>query len=323
MLLFMGGPLLLLTLTEVALRTVLGLGNPILYQTDPACGYTLRPSQQTRRLFARTAINSRGMRCREFTSDKPLGALRLMFLGDSITYGTTQIDQDDIFVEQVRKNLSVEIHRPVEEINASANAWAISNEYGFLRSRGTYNSDYVVLVLNSGDLPQPFSTLSDMQGGLTLRPGTAIGELLTRVLMFRKQHSQQDAGITVQNDPSTEQANLRVLTSMVNFARAEGSEFLLVFVPFRRDIAQGVARSVPQAVKDWAGSNGVDLLDLTGAVSAYDTKAITLRDGIHFNGRGDRLLAASIERHLADVWFSKNPSAEGGATRALELGNHQ
>jgi hypothetical protein len=189
------GLFLLLLLTEVGLRTALGFGNPILYRSDPLYGYFTKPNQQTRRLFARTVINSRGMRCREFASEKQSGTLRLMFLGDSLTYGTTQVDQDDIFAEKVRKNLSRETHRPVEEINVSANAWAISNEYGFLRSNGTFNSDYVVVVLNSGDFQQPFSTLSDVQGGLVLRPGTAIGELATRVWIVLKHRSQEDDSV--------------------------------------------------------------------------------------------------------------------------------
>jgi hypothetical protein len=242
-----------------------------------------------------------------------------MFLGDSITYGTTQVDQDDIFVEQVRKSLSMEIHRPVEEINASVSAWAIQNEYRFLCSRGTYNSDYVLLVLNSGDLAQPFSTLSGVQGAFTTAPHTAIGELLVRLLV----RDRQDAGTSVQNVPDTEQANLQELTSIVKFVHAHGSEFLLIFVPFRREIAQGVAGSVPRAVKTWANSQRVDLLDLTNSVSAYETNVITLHDGIHFNKRGNRLLADSLERHLADVYFARSGSTESRTIKISGFRNHQ
>jgi lysophospholipase L1-like esterase len=260
------------------------------------------------------------MRSPEFTLDKPPGALRLLFLGDSITYGTTLVNQDDIFVELVRKDLSMTLHRRVEEINASASGWAISNEYGFLHSRGTYNSDYVLLVLNSGDLDQPFSSFSDVAGGQTTSPRTAIGELLTRVLQLVKQSSQHDAGTTVQNDPNTERANLRELTSMANFTRGQGSGLLLVFVPIRQVIARGVATSVPNALGDWARSEGVDILDLTRAVSSYETKAITLRDGIHYNPRGNRLLADLLEKYLADK-FTKNVRTDGTRFGALEPGS--
>jgi hypothetical protein len=117
---------------------------------------------------------------------------------------------------------------------------------------------------------------------------------------LRKHFSQPDAGTTVKNDPSTEQANLRDLTRMVQFAHSDGAGFLLVFVPFRRVIAQGVTSSVPNALKDWAANEGVDLIDLTSSVSSFETNAVTLRGGAHFNVRGNRLLADSLEGHLAD-----------------------
>jgi hypothetical protein len=292
-------------LTEVGLRMLLGLGHPILYETSTSFGYFTRPNQYTRRLFARTATNSLGMRSPEFTRVKPPGTLRLMFVGDSITYGTTQVDQDDIFVEEVRKDLSAKLHRPVEAINASANAWAISNENGFLHSRGTYNSDFVLLVLNSGDLSQPFANLSDVQGAQTAPPRSAINELLTRVLPMRKGSSQHDAGTTVEHDSVTQQANLRDLSSMVQFSRGQGSQFLLVFVPFRREIFQGVTSSAPPALKKWAESEAVQLFDLTRAVSEYETNAITLRDGIHLNSLGNRLLADSLETSLTDKFLEE------------------
>jgi hypothetical protein len=314
---FLVGLILLVSLTEIGLRAVLGLGNPILYREDPSYGYFPRPNQKTRRLFARTKINSRGMRCAEFAPEKPYGTLRIMFLGDSITYGTTQVDQDDIFAEQIRKKLSIEINRPVEEINASANAWAISNEYGFLRSNGTLSSDYVVVVLNSGDLPQRFSTLSDVQGGLALQHGTAIGELLTRLWLFRK----QDAGTLAIEDSGTELANLRYLTNMVNLARFQGSEFVLVFVPFRRDVVSGVARSVPVALEKWAKSKGVELIDLTAVVSGYETTTITLRDGVHFNKRGNQLIADSLGKRFADEYASRNRGFTDRPVKLSRVGN--
>lgn len=278
----------------------LGLGSPILYERDPSFGYFTKPNQHTRRLFARTSTNSLGMRSPEFTLAKAPGTLRLMFLGDSITYGTTQVNQDDIFAELVRKDLSSELHRQVEEINASANAWAISNEDAFLQARGTYNSDCVLLVLNSGDLDQPFSTFSDVAGAQTARPLTAIGELLTRLLALPNHSSEHDAGTTIETDLAIEQTNLQKLSEMASFARAHGSNFLLVFVPFRREITQGADRSAQDPLRRWAESEGIELLDLTSAVSVYETKAVTLRDGVHFNALGHRLLADALEKNLSE-----------------------
>jgi hypothetical protein len=299
-LLFAIATMAILGATEIGLREIAGLGHPILYELNPAFGYFPQPNQFTRRLFARTFTNRFGMRSPEFTLEKAPGTLRLMFLGDSITYGTTQVDQDDIFVERVGKDLSSELHRRVEDFNASASGWAISNEDGFLHSCGTYNSDYIVLVLNSGDLDQPFSSFADVAGGQTTSPGSAIGELFLRLFPFRQGSPQHDAGTTVGNDPATERANVQELSDMAQFARAHGSKFLLVFIPFRREIAPGARFSAQPALKKWADTEAVDFFDLTGAVSAYETKAVTLRDHVHYNVLGNRLLAEALEKSFAE-----------------------
>ena len=301
------GLLLLLALGEIGLRVVFGLGHPMRYQLDPACGYFTQPNQHTRRLFSRTVINRFGMRSPEFSVDKPPGTLRLMFLGDSIAYGTILVDQDQIFVERVRKDLSRNLHRPVEAINASANSWAISNEYGFLRSRGTYNSDYVLLVLNSGDLDQPFANISEVQADQSSGSRTAIGELLATHWPASRKMSQPGGGTAVQDDPGAEQANLQNLTSIADFSRAQGAHFLLIFVPFRRYIARGAAGSVPYPLQQWAAAAGVDLLDLTPALSAYETRATTLQDGVHLNAFGNQLIAEALERYLAEKFRPSGP----------------
>lgn len=293
------GFLLLLGLGEIGLRVVFGLGHPIRYERDPACGYFTQPNQHTRRLFSRTVINRFGMRSPEFSVAKPPGSLRLMFLGDSIAFGTILVDQDQIFVERVRKDLSRNLHRQVEAINASANSWAISNEYGFLRTRGTYNSDYVLLVLNSGDLDQPFADISEVQADQSSGRRTAIGELLATHWPASRKVSQPASGTAVRNDPGAEQANLQNLTSIADFSRAQGAHFLLIFVPFRRYIARGAAGSAPHPLTLWAAAEGVDLLDLTPALSAYETRATTLQDGVHLNAFGNQLIAEALERYLA------------------------
>src|SRR5580692_10189695 len=73
---------------EAALRFGLGLGNPVLIEPDSACSYILKPDQDVRRFFVHTRINHYGKRSDEVTIPHAAGTLRLMFVGDSLTYGT-------------------------------------------------------------------------------------------------------------------------------------------------------------------------------------------------------------------------------------------
>lgn len=140
---------------EGVLRFVLGVGNPVLIAPDPYCEYILKPDQHIFRFFAHIDTNHLGMRSDEVPAKRSPDTLRLMLVGDSIVYGTSRVDQHQIFSEILHHDLPSIVHEPVEVLNTSAGGWAIENELSYIRSRGIFKSDMVLLVLNNGDLTQP------------------------------------------------------------------------------------------------------------------------------------------------------------------------
>lgn len=289
----------LVVIAECVLRFGLGLGNPVLIAPDAASTYTLKPNQHTFRFFAHSSINSFGMRSEEVPANRAPHSLRLMFVGDSITYGTSRVDQSKIFTEILHRDLPSITHEPVEVLNASASAWAIDNELSFVRSRGIFQSDIVLLVLNSGDLAQPRSTMAQVGDDLPQkREGTAIGELWTRYIgpriLGRRRHV--DAGDS-SGDPSgaIERANLTELEAFRALVTSQHARMVLVYAPFRKDLPNPSAASAA-TLHAWAAAHQVPLLDLTTAESAHSAREITLDGGVHFNEKGHRLVADAIER---------------------------
>src|SRR5947199_2577919 len=84
---------ILLIVSELVLRLVLGLGHPLLYQADASCGYFPKPNQHIYRFFCHNDINTAGMRSAPIVTPKPKDEFRLMMLGDSVLYGMTHADQ--------------------------------------------------------------------------------------------------------------------------------------------------------------------------------------------------------------------------------------
>ncbi len=115
--------------------------------------------------------NEYGMRSDPIRPGRIPGTRRIYFLGDSMTYGTTQVDQSRLFTEIVHQRLPEQIHEPVEVMNGAISGWAPANELAYLREHGTLNADLVILVLNSGDPTQPMSPNR-----------TAIASLLSRII---------------------------------------------------------------------------------------------------------------------------------------------
>jgi hypothetical protein len=283
--------------SELVLRYGLGLGNPILVQADPAAGYIVKPDQDVHRFFSYAHINHQGMRSDEIAPVRDPRALRVMFVGDSVTYGTSRVDQDHLFSQIIHHALPDVIHRPVEVLNASASAWAPDNEWAYVRSRGIFGSDWVVLVLNSGDLAQPPSTLADVGDDLpAVRPATAWAELYTRFIGPRLFHLRRknDAGISgaPMDAEAVVAANLADMDQLQGFVRDHGARLMIIYLPFRRDIPTQSAPSLA-TLQAWTTQHDVKLIDLTAVEAAHPSSQITL-DGVHLNAAGHALVADAI-----------------------------
>jgi hypothetical protein len=239
------------------------------------------------------------MRSDEVPIARATGTMRLMFVGDSITYGTTRVDQRQIFTELLHRDLPGIVHQRVEVLNASAGGWAPANELAFIQSRGIFQSDVVLLVLNDGDLTQPPSTIAAVGDDLPqTRPATAIGELYSRYLKPRLTHAftRSDGGESASaNSDVVAHENLKDIESIRELVKSQGARFVLVFIPIRKDIPD--TSSVPETeIKAWSNAHGVSMFDLTSAELPYSSKDLSLDDGVHFNSRGHSVIARTMER---------------------------
>lgn len=282
--------LLLVGATDGAL-SLLGVGDPVLLKEDRESGYVLEPNQNHYRFLVHTRINSHSMRSDEFSPKKLSRTYRIMFVGDSITYGTTRVDQNNIFTEILHRELPSLAHRPVEVLNASANGWGIPNELGYLKSRGTFNSDTVVLVLNDGDLSQP---RAEPVAGTSLyfsKPACAICELASHY----RQPNKPDQGTTDQNDRAQVARNLQNLDALKTVVQASHSTLLIMFVPFRKNTPNPSAKVLQPELAEWAEINRVPLVDATPMIGSLTVREASLDGGTHLSPKGNIAVAEAFE----------------------------
>lgn len=284
----------LLVCSEAALRLGLGLGDPVLIAPDPSCSYITRPNQKIFRFFVHTYINRYGMRSEDVSPTRPPGVIRVLFVGDSITYGTTRVDQRNLFTQIVHRGLPGILHHEVQVLNASASGWAPDNELAWVQSRGILQSNLVLLALNDGDLTQPRSTITEVGDSLPQRrPLTAIGEVFTRFIKPKFLGSMRDAGDVVVPNASIEQANLADLDQFLALVKSQQGQMVLLYIPLRVDIPAVSAH--PQSVyHQWSARNGVPIIDLTDAVAPHSAEEICLPDHIHLNTTGNAVVGNAI-----------------------------
>jgi lysophospholipase L1-like esterase len=325
------GTVLLLFCGEAFLQ-LLGFGHPALITTDSPAQYEPVPNQCVRRvwplsasLIAHVCTNRFGMRSGPISDQKAPGTLRIYFLGDSITWGTTQVDQSELFTEIVHRELPRELHEPVEVMNGSISGWAIANELAFLEEHGTVQADRVILVLDDGDPTQPISvpSMDETSPSVAHHPRFGYQELwdralrpeLSKILLKVKIHwhaaETRDPGIDIGDNAGVLQNNLALLSRMNSFVTASGGKLSILFIPFQvtreNKLDYAKARNGEKAVENWAESNGVPFVDLVPYMSQFPVDSVVLRDHRHFNPRGHRDIATGIEAHW-DEFAGAEPS---------------
>lgn len=153
--LIVGSFVVALAIIEVFLR-LLGWGQLVEYSPNDQWGYLMKPSQTVYSYGHPVQINKYGLRGPEIEQNKKEGVVRIVFLGDSITYGGNMIKEKELFcriVESLLNNNKV----AAEIINLSASGWSPRNWMEYIKANGYFEADIIMPILTENDLVQAFS----------------------------------------------------------------------------------------------------------------------------------------------------------------------
>lgn len=167
---------------ELALRG-LGLGQPPLLVADRQMEYRFRPNQNLRRFGHPIRINRWGMRSAPLSLQPTPAVRRLLVLGDSITWGGAETDQDRIAVSRLQRQLGP----GWELLNLSTPSWGPANWLGAVRHFGLLAAPQVLLVISSHDADDDpsYAPLEGNPETPTHNPPLALVELWQRYLAPR------------------------------------------------------------------------------------------------------------------------------------------
>jgi lysophospholipase L1-like esterase len=299
-------------LIEIALRAGLGLGAPPLVQADSTIGYVFQADQDTDRFTNRVHINEYHQRSEDLWSRPDSTFTRILFLGDSVTWGGVLTDQSETIPEQVEARLVRKCRGPVEALNASAGSWGIGNLKAYVDRFGVFESDLVVLQIGTHDLTQPTSTsgvVGHHPSYPTENPTLALQELWVRYLWPRLQpyvselnHEKgrsDDAGLASSVEPETRLSrNLDWLRDMVEEIREDNIPVVVVHTPNRNEVV-GRTDGPPQSEHRQRFLKVVDslqipVLNLANGWARRSGVTDYYRDHVHLNERGNRALADTL-----------------------------
>jgi len=147
-----------------------GLGKLVVYESNPVYGYRPVPNQDaSRNKNLSLRINNIGLRA-DKDWDVNHTKNKILFLGDSVTYGGSYIDNADLFSAIAVKNT------PWESGNAGVNAWGVLNVHALVKEMSFLPADVYISVFPEGDFYRGMMRLGG-QPFWTSRPKYALEEL--------------------------------------------------------------------------------------------------------------------------------------------------
>lgn len=285
-------------LIELALRLVFGFGNPPLYVADDDIGYLLAPSQRVRRLGNLIAINQYSMRSDEIEKTRPKNTLRVFLIGDSIVNGNWWTDQSAILSTLLKQSLvKYDRWQTVEVLNASANSWGPRNELAYLKRFGIFESQVVMLVINTDDLfgvqPNPLQVGRD-RSYPDKKPLLAVLELTNRL----KKQPPIPGLKEIQNEKGDRIGkNLAAIAEIKQQVEANNGTLLLAMTPLKREVVNGprdyesVAR---KRVDDLVAQQQIHYVDFLKSFQDNPDPDSLYRDHIHLSPTGNTLVTQSL-----------------------------
>ena len=278
---------------EIALR-LFGLGEPPTFDVNNDYGYLMRPNQTVSTRGYPFRINRAGLRGSDFAVPKPPGLFRILFLGDSITYGGGAIRDEDLFVNRVALELGKSEGRSVEAVNVSAPGWGFENMAGYVESVGLHDSDLVIWIVPSADFRRPKMTAAE-NDFLDRKPPSRLFYVLLvswRKLEKKLGGKRPPTHASGQNSAVLER-NLEVFDHLLARLTRTG-EAVVVFIPSANgyDASDELARFRSVTV-----SRGVASLDMAPMFRQWKSSEIFL-DGVHLSRNGHELVGKSIVAFL-------------------------
>jgi hypothetical protein len=225
------------------LLKIYGLGDPVIYKTNLSYRYAPSPNQSVTRLNkSKVTINNKSLRATQEWDSKNLN--KILFFGDSVTYGGSYIDDKEIFSELVCHNLNQVNKKKYLCGNAGVNAYGVDNIKNRILYGEIQDAEWIVVTLIEAD---GFRSLQDVMSIPAFldkpRIFPAIQEIFLHLtwkinIFLRSGYSYYNSNQTkkITNSINIFQESFRSLNNTLINESTKGKKILVVFHPSKESV---------------------------------------------------------------------------------------
>jgi len=295
-----------------------------IFEEDRELGWRMRSNAVGEWGDVRVATNARGLRGPDLPYAKPAGVRRVLFLGDSVTFGYGVERSDDVFAFRAGRELAAALDAPVEVVNAAVGGYSPWQERQVLAGEGLrYAPDLLVVgfVLNDvteklalvryGGSQRGWQLARTARGAVDrwlsasalatwLREGAAVLRFGRDVRLGAATQETAEVRRLVTEPARPEirrgwSITLENLGSMLDTAASQRIPALLVVFPYAFQLESPRASAGPQReLARFARERGVPLLDLLPRFASEPAPERLLLDASHLSVEGHALAATAI-----------------------------
>jgi len=296
----------LIAATEFSLRVV-GLGKPLLYYSTVApFRYALKHDQSTqRRRNAIVSIDQYGLRTMDEWG-RPDAELRILFVGDSVTYGGSRINNSELFSSVTCDQLRQENNLDAICGNAGVNNYGTDNIAGRIRAYDGPAVDAIVVTVLSRDTLRGEVQLHGLPFFSKAPPGPvpAIMEAFAFVLEKLRKSIRFPRGSGRPHNQEKEDAfgaavaaaSLENLYEALREVASEGVRVLLVHTPSRHAVQQEYDERDEFVIGSMRAS-GFPFLEMRPVIREYLDEKIFV-DSVHLDVAGHAIYGSAIAGEL-------------------------
>jgi lysophospholipase L1-like esterase len=266
--------------------------------SDPLIGHYHRPNRQAFLMGVQFDTNSKGLRDREFSYEKPPGRLRIMMLGDSFTVGWGA-KFDETFPKRIER-MYADRGIQAEAINTGVGNYNTIQEVEYyLREGYKYNPDIVVLNFTFNDAePVPVSspppTILRVCYSCIFVEGRI--DSVLRELFVKKDWADYYLGLYGDDGQAKGWLDAKAyIAKLAAFTKAHGTKLLIASMPELHDVQHYRLQRITDLVHEAADENDVPFVDLLPYVQRVPSPELWVTPpDPHPNGLAHKLFAEGI-----------------------------
>jgi lysophospholipase L1-like esterase len=250
-------------------------------------------------------VNEAGFRDRSFEK-KPRGELRILLLGDSVTFGWG-VPAEATFGRKLESALASRLGRGVRTVNTGVGGYNTVQEYAVLRTRAdVIEPDIVVLLYVSNDI-EPIDAPFDPWSQVSLQgksPPQVVRILLGKSWLYRLgdfafRYAQGGGLAPLDKKARGVMESLTALEGMATLCRERGIFFVTFFYRTKREPSGALLSSLLSEIQTIGRNYGFPVVDIEPWWGDLDMRTLTNSTiDSHPNQRGHEILAAGMAAFL-------------------------